>query len=199
VSRNKDTGRPELDVDVQAGDEAFLSRWSRRKTESRQQIAPAAPVPDETNSSAAVSSADEELPTDADLPDLDSLTEDSDYQGFMSPRVSEELRKMALRKLFHASAFNVRDGLDDYDDDFTSFTKLGDVITADMKHHAQRIAEKMSEKRNTGESPDDSETALLAGDTDITESDQNMAEAANEGEAPANEDTAAKNTNEDLA
>ena len=62
--------------------------------------------------------------TDADMPDIDSLAEDSDFTGFMSPGVSDELRNLALRKLFHAPVFNIRDGLDEYDEDYTTFEKL---------------------------------------------------------------------------
>ena len=40
-------------------------------------------------------------------------------------KVSESLRRLALRKLFHGADFNIRDGLDDYDGDYTSFVKLG--------------------------------------------------------------------------
>lgn len=47
---------------------------------------------------------------------------------------------MALRKLFGTSGFNIRDGLDDYDEDFTRYQSLGDTITADMKYQAQRRA-----------------------------------------------------------
>ena len=72
--------------------------------------------------------------TDEDMPDVASMDENSDYSGFMSEGVSEELRKIALRKLFSGVGFNIRDGLDDYDDDFRSFAALGDIITSDMKH-----------------------------------------------------------------
>ena len=65
--------------------------------------------------------------TDADMPPIETLTENSDYTGFMSPEVSEQLRKLALRKLFQGTVFKQRDGLDDYDDDFTKFEKLTKV------------------------------------------------------------------------
>jgi hypothetical protein len=71
------------------------------------------------------------------MPDIDSLVEDSDFTGFMSPGVSDELRNLALRKLFHAPVFNIRDGLDEYDEDYTSFEKLGDIVTCDMKHQIE--------------------------------------------------------------
>jgi hypothetical protein len=81
-------------------------------------------------------------PTDAELPSLDTLDENSDYSGFLSPKVTGDLRRLALRKLFQSAKFNVTDGLDDYDDDFRTFAALGDVLTADMRHRLEQEAEK---------------------------------------------------------
>jgi len=67
------------------------------------------------------------------MPPVDSLDERSDFAVFMSPGVSEQLRAQALRKLFHLPGFHVPDGLDDYDDDFTQFAKLGDIVTREME------------------------------------------------------------------
>ncbi|MCW8902291.1 DUF3306 domain-containing protein [Sedimenticola sp.] len=117
----------------------FISRWSRlkRAAASPPQVgaeSPEASLPEEVS---------EQPLTDADMPPLESLDETSDYTGFLSEKVSESLRRQALRKLFHQAAFNVRDGLDDYDDDYTSFTKLGDVITADMRHQLAMAEERL--------------------------------------------------------
>ena len=76
------------------------------------------------------------------MPPLDSLDENSDYSGFLSPGVSERLRRRALRKLFMSAVFNIRDGLDDYDEDFTNFEALGDIVTSDMRHQAEAEAER---------------------------------------------------------
>jgi len=73
------------------------------------------------------------------MPPLDSLSAESDFSAFLSPRVSESLRRLALRKLFHGDSFNVCDGLDDYAEDFTRFSGLGSVVTADMRHQLQRL------------------------------------------------------------
>lgn len=89
--------------------------------------------------------------TDADMPPIESLDENSDFTGFMSSGVSAELRKLALRKMFKASVFNVRDGLDDYDDDYTSFVPRGDLITSDMKHMAGVEARRALEKTLSNE------------------------------------------------
>ncbi|MDH3631617.1 MAG: DUF3306 domain-containing protein [Gammaproteobacteria bacterium] len=124
--------------------ESGLRRWSRRKQESAQE-APAAEqaVPIDTEPSlgttAPIEIETESRPalTDADMPPIESLDEDSDYSAFMSEGVSDELRNLALRKLFKAPVFNIRDGLDEYDEDYTYFEKLGDIVTCDMKHHIE--------------------------------------------------------------
>lgn len=129
MSRSESPDRP------QQAEEDFLSRWSRRKqAQGQASDQPLAPVAEEEPQSPAL--------TDQDMPPLDSLKEDSDFSGFMSPEVSEGLRKLALRKLFRGAAFNLRDGLDDYDDDFTSFAKLGDLITSDMRFRMAQEAER---------------------------------------------------------
>ena len=146
----------------------FIGRWSRRKkaqekeakipqpaTEDRELAAEQTAEPDreaglEGSSqqagdveSANPATTNEQLaepvaPTDADMVALDTLDANSDYAPFMSEGVSSELRKAALKKPFFSGKFAARDGLDDYDDDFTHFEPLGDTITSDMKFHARR-------------------------------------------------------------
>lgn len=118
-------------------DEGFVSRWSRRKAGSRlppetapSQAATRVLSPSRVNRQAGV---DTEPPTDADMPPLDSLGENSDFSGFMSSGVSDELRSLALRRLFHLSQFNVTDGLDDYAEDYTRFETLGNTLTHEMR------------------------------------------------------------------
>ncbi len=111
-------------------EEPFLKRWSRRKTLSAHGEPPPALVAEQTPAPA-------EPLTDEDMPALDSLNEHSDYGGFLSPKVSDELRKLALRKLFHGAGFNICDGLDDYDEDMTVFEPLGDIITSDLRHRME--------------------------------------------------------------
>jgi hypothetical protein len=130
--------------------ESALSRWSRRKQEAQVREAGAeSPVLDDSTNLASPVSEEiaqtPELLTDADMPEIDSLDEDSDFTGFMSPGVSDELRNIALRKLFHAPEFNIRDGLDEYDEDYTTFEKLGDIVTCDMKHQIEMQEQKQRE------------------------------------------------------
>jgi len=120
----------------------LLSSWAKRKQavlreqEAEEQGAQQKEIEKE------VEKEEQVLLTDADMPSIDTLTADSDYTGFMSPKVSDALRRLALRKLFHGAEFNIRDGLDDYDGDYTSFAKLGDIVTADMKHQVEMEARK---------------------------------------------------------
>jgi hypothetical protein len=94
------------------------------------------------------STAGESL-TDADMPALAALDEDSDYSVFFSPKVSEELRRLALRKLFHSPKFNVTDGLDDYNENYTHFASLGDRLTQDMRHRLQVEAKRLAKPETT--------------------------------------------------
>ena len=130
--------------------ESALSRWSRRKLEAEKGIQPTdlnPPAEIETEPSApAAESETRPVLTDADMPDIESLDADSDFSGFMSEGVSDELRNLALRKLFRAPVFNIRDGLDEYDEDYTSFEKLGDIVTSDMKHRIEMQEQKLREK-----------------------------------------------------
>lgn len=118
---------------------SFFKRWSDRKLEASQ-----APVEEKPLAESTTEPKVEK--TDADMPPLESLTAESDFSDFMSPGVSESLRKAALRKLFHMPHLNVVDGLDDYAEDFTSFEPLGDIVT----HHARHMME-VEEKRRQEE------------------------------------------------
>ena len=156
--------------------ESVFSRWSRRKSEAREQqdnpLEPAELLAEESavdsNPPEVAEVPEPEAPplTDADMPDLESLTDESDYSPFMSPGVSEELRKLALRKMFHASAFNIRDGLDEYDDDFTTFEKLGDIVTSDMKHRIEMEQQKLKEKLEAEASLEEDEMEMIEEDID---------------------------------
>ena len=51
-----------------------------------------------------------------------------------------DIKKQLLNSLFRQTEFNNLDGLNDYDDDFTTFPNLGSVITEEM-HRMLRLAE----------------------------------------------------------
>ena len=123
--------------------ESGLARWSRRKATTRAETA----SPSAAMAKAKEASAIEK--TDADMPAIDSLDSDSDYSVFLSPKVSEKLRRTALRKLFHLPQFNVQDELDFCNGDFRNFTPMGNIITADMRHHMERGLKELNERLKT--------------------------------------------------
>ena len=157
MSKRPSTTDPSVTED---GDgDAFLSRWARRKRVARGGGDPDGAVVDISGAEAARDPADPPVaetapaagdsqpdePGDEDMPPLESIDGDTDMSGFFSPQVSQAVKKAALRKFFHSPAFNIVDGLDDYDDDFRNFEALGDIITSDMRGQMEREAEKAKE------------------------------------------------------
>ena len=88
--------------------EPFLARWSRLKRE--------APAEKQDDSPAPA------------VPPIDKLTPDSDFAAFMNPKVKDELRRLALKKLFGDPHFNVPDPFEPYSRDWT----LGEPISPEM-------------------------------------------------------------------
>lgn len=131
----------------------FLARWSRRKRDARVQERPAAEQPARTPEAPTAPK------TDADMPALETLDEHSDYSGFLSPGVSEQLRQAALRKLFHLPQLNVVDGLDDYAEDYRVFAPLGDIVTADMRHRREMEEQRARERQRELEASREPEVA----------------------------------------
>jgi hypothetical protein len=167
--------------------ESLLSRWSRRKLEADKDGTASLSVEQQAPADEAVAvpaqQADAEVKplTDADMPDIATLTEESDFSAFMSSGVSDELRNLALRKLFHASVFNIRDGLDEYDEDYTSFEKLGDIVTSDMKHQIEIQQRKLREAQQQ----ELRQAALDDAEIEDVEAPEDEVEGVDENDQPA--------------
>jgi Protein of unknown function (DUF3306) len=87
----------------------FLRRWSRLKKEA-----------------AVEKPAETPMPT---LPSVDQLTPESDFSGFMHPKVEDALRRVALKKLFRGDPhFNLPDPYEAYSGDWT----VGEPIPPEM-------------------------------------------------------------------
>jgi hypothetical protein len=115
------------DKTVPRGQEPFLDRWSRRKAEGRQETPPAAREQD-----AAARTPPPELPP------VEKLTFDSDYRAFFHPKVSEDTRRAALKKLFSDPSFNIMDRLDVYIDDYSKTEPIPPAMLAGLRQ-AQNI------------------------------------------------------------
>ena len=179
---------------------SFYARWSRRKLESKTGLDIV------EKSASSEQNADEEpaVPalTDANMPALETLHDDSDNSGLLSPEVSDKLREVALRKLLHGKAFNIVDGLDDYDDDFITALPLGDNVTAEKRHQAEVKLQKekaalLEESRHAGaakecvndELENDESVAVDTSDVDSRDGHESQHEAA---------DTVAQSGNDDV-
>ena len=126
--------------------EGALLRWSRRKLASTG----VATEPEESAEQTTVNQesvtgdpreVDESRRGDealVELPPIDELGPDSDFQGFMDPQVDDSLRRAALKKLFRDPHFNVTDGLDVYAEDYTKLESMTPAMVAGLKH-AQRL------------------------------------------------------------
>lgn len=115
-----------------ADDEGFVRRWSRRKSAAREQARAAASEPAQETEpegadaapvsamAAAPAGRDPEPAVDLDaLPDIESLTYESDYTVFLRKGVPAELRRQALRKLWRSDPILANlDGLVDYADNY---------------------------------------------------------------------------------
>jgi Protein of unknown function (DUF3306) len=122
-------------------DEAFLSRWSRRKVEARTEVSPGTA---EENPSTGAASGQKmpETPRQStslpeaplELPPVESLTKDSDFTPFMQRAVPPETRNAAMKKLFSDPHFNIMDGLDTYIDDYTISTPIPPEMMRTLKH-----------------------------------------------------------------
>jgi hypothetical protein len=138
---------------TESGDgEPFLSRWARRKGVARtggdaDTAVGESSIEEQEITEAAGAGEDSQAPelTDEDMPPLDGIDENTDMSGFFSPKVTQAVKKVALRKFFHSPMFNIVDGLDDYDEDFRNFAALGDIVTSDMRGVMEREAERARE------------------------------------------------------
>jgi len=99
--------------------EAFLDRWSRLKRDS---------VPEKQ---------EEESPKPS-LPPVDELTPESDFTGFMHPKVEDALRRVALKKLFSDPHFNVADPFEAYSGDWTGGEPIPEEMLAAL-NQAKRL------------------------------------------------------------
>jgi hypothetical protein len=118
-------------------EEGLLKRWSRRKLEQRERERYAVPPQPEEESGGKtdVATTGERSPADAppaaaqtvaDLPPIESLTRDSDFTVFLREGVPDDLRNLALRKLWRSDpVFANLDGMLEYGEDYSQWFKPG--------------------------------------------------------------------------
>jgi hypothetical protein len=100
--------------------EPFLARWSRLKKEQPEPVEKKDPVPEKP------------------LPPVEKLTPESDFSGFMNPKVEDALRRVALKKLFSDPHFNLPDPYEAYSGDWTGGEPIPEEMLATL-NQAQRL------------------------------------------------------------
>ena len=133
--------------------EAFLQRWSRLKKE--------APVEKKDETPA---------PT---LPPVDKLTPESDFSGFMHPKVEDALRRTALKKLFSDPHFNVPDPYEAYSGDWTVGEPIPDEMLATLNQAQQLL---FSDKKKEEKEEKEEETQVAKDDAPAAAEDQPKAD-----------------------
>ncbi len=117
--------------------EAFLERWSRRKKEERRALP-----------------ATEEKPAPA-LPPVEKLTAESDFTGFMHPKVGQALRRVALKKLFSDPHFNIPDPFEPYSGNFNVEDPISPELLATLKQADQLVFGEKQEQEAASEKKDE--------------------------------------------
>jgi hypothetical protein len=122
--------------------EGGFRRWSRRKHEARIALRREKTSSDAVAEPAPAETVPDRVLTDADMPPIDSLNEQSDFSPFMSPGVSDALRQAALRRLFRSPQMNVLCELEGEFFDARGYTPLGNIVTHEMRAALEREMEK---------------------------------------------------------
>jgi hypothetical protein len=133
-------------VTVAKEQEKFLSRWSRLKSESKDPGQKTEETPTKT----------EEAPMPV-LPALDELTAESDFTGFMHPKVDDALRRAALKKLFSDPHFNVPDPYEPFSGDWTGGEPISEEMLATLNQARTLLFdkdEKKKEEQQVAETPE---------------------------------------------
>jgi hypothetical protein len=132
-----------------------LSRWSRRKREAAREKSPPAPGSDVAPPPAPVAVAAppaEVAPAAVEpLPPVESLTIDSDFRAFLAPKVDEDTKRAALKKLFSDPHFNVMDGLDVYIDDYSQPDPMPEGMLAKLRDVYNALTEEAAKEAGTSE------------------------------------------------
>jgi len=156
-------------------EEQFLARWARRKTEADKKPravekpgAPdqaAAPGPDPAAKAApdGAPEADTEPaePMAWEKIVIAALTHESDFSPFMQKGVPDGVRKQALDRLWQSDPMaNISDGLNDYDEDYSSWGIAKQVVKSAYKVGQGYLSDEEVAARDAEREAEDAETQV---------------------------------------
>ena len=179
----------------------FFSRWSQRKLdESTDEPLEVEQTLEATELTSSDSSSEVSLEMEAAAPqslESDALetneevhasdvqdpapeaTEDLSVAQLLVSEASESVKKAALRKLFLSEEFNVRDGLDDYDDDYSNLKSLSEGVAETLRDWVKDKTEEETtpeeeqviDNKTEGEVLEHSESDLEVSDNELETSE----------------------------
>lgn len=157
-------------------DEAFLSRWSRRKNEARtveekpaEPAPPPAPAASSANTAAAHPSAPVELPPIESLKGLAS-----EYRDFMRPGVDDNVKRAALKKLFSDPHFENFERFEAYCEDYTQGEPIPLAMLKALEHAKGLL---FDEEKKEAKGPDAEKPAPALPEPDETPQPQATVQA----------------------
>lgn len=123
-------------------EEGFLRRWARVKASGGDAVAEAPrPAPPAAPAPVTVAEPVRQAPPDGEgarpaptLEDAAQLTPASDFSAFVSHGVDQDVRRLALKKLFADPHFRVLDRLDMYMDDYNKPDPVSATMLAALEH-----------------------------------------------------------------
>ncbi|MCZ4309569.1 DUF3306 domain-containing protein [Vibrio atlanticus] len=200
----------------------FFSRWSQRKLDestdepleveqtleapeltssdsSSSEISPAelssemeAAAPQSLESEASETNEDVHV---ADVQDpAPEATEDLSVAQLLVSEASESVKKAALRKLFLSEEFNVRDGLDDYDDDYSNLKSLSEGVAETLRDWVKDKTEEDTVNEPEQAADNEEETLIDEVDDSINEAEETESELSESDEIAGEEKGLYKNT-----
>ncbi|EOD77345.1 hypothetical protein D515_03938 [Grimontia indica] len=133
--------------------DSFLHRWSKRKQEQSTAEDEKPPETEQIEddaelvvSEATSESEDSELPPPS-MDDVERLREGDSAAAFLAKGVSSQVKKAALRKLFLSDAYNVLDGMNDYDLDYSKTANLSAEVAETLRKWTKEKLEEATEEK----------------------------------------------------
>ncbi|NAZ47341.1 DUF3306 domain-containing protein [Vibrio toranzoniae] len=195
----------------------FFSRWSQRKLdestdepfEAEQTLeaieltsfdSVSSEILSTDLSPAAAAEAPQPLESDEEAHAVESQdtasesTEDLSVAQLLVSEASESVKKAALRKLFLSEEFNVRDGLDDYDDDYSNLKSLSEGVAETLRDWVKDKTEEEAPSDTEQVTDNEEETVINELDDSINEAEKTESELSESGEIAGEEKELYKNT-----
>ena len=165
---------------------SFFRRWSQRKLdgdkgtdveveETVNGTTDAQPSELPSINDPEPSVASEQIPADISVESQGDSVENVEGESpsvaqLLVSEASESVKKAALRKLFLSEEFNVRDGLDDYDDDYSNLKSLSEGVADTLRDWVKETVE--DSEPVTANAKDESTTTSDTLEHEVAEAEQ---------------------------